>query len=66
MLRDTPVCDFGWAAPAFELPDAHATLHSLQEHLSPKGLLIAMRQIATTGHGPQDQTPSMGCSIKWR
>lgn len=181
MLRDTPVCDFGWAAPAFELPDAHGTLHSLQKHLSPKGLLIAficnhcpyviaiadrlasdaqalmddgigvlaimsndfdsypadapgrmiefaakhrfpfpylvdkdqqvaraygatctpdffglngagalqyrgrlddarmgdarnrtpdlviaMRQIATTGHGPQDQTPSMGCSIKWR
>ncbi|MFC6636261.1 thioredoxin domain-containing protein [Sulfitobacter sediminilitoris] len=29
-------------------------------------LLNAMRQVAETGRGPQDQTPSMGCSIKWR
>ena len=29
-------------------------------------LLNAMRMIAKTGQGPQDQTPSMGCSIKWR
>ncbi|MEM9576250.1 MAG: thioredoxin family protein [Pseudomonadota bacterium] len=29
-------------------------------------LLDAMRQIAVTGKGPQSQTPSMGCSIKWR
>lgn len=29
-------------------------------------LLNAMRQVAETGHGPQDQTASMGCSIKWR
>ena len=29
-------------------------------------LLNAMRQIAKTGVGPRDQTPSMGCSIKWR
>ncbi len=29
-------------------------------------LLNAMRQIAETGHGPEQQTPSMGCSIKWR
>ena len=29
-------------------------------------LLNAMRQIAQTGHGPQQQMPSMGCSIKWR
>lgn len=28
-------------------------------------LLQAMRQIAQTGQGPQEQTPSMGCSIKW-
>ncbi len=28
-------------------------------------LLNAMRQIAETGQGPQVQTPSMGCSIKW-
>lgn len=29
-------------------------------------LLNAMRQIAKTGKGPETQTPSMGCSIKWR
>ncbi|SNT72739.1 thioredoxin family protein [Paracoccus seriniphilus] len=29
-------------------------------------LLEAMLQIATTGKGPQDQIPSMGCSIKWK
>jgi len=29
-------------------------------------LVNAMRQIAETGQGPRKQTPSMGCSIKWR
>jgi hypothetical protein len=29
-------------------------------------LLEAMRQIAKSGAGPKEQTPSMGCSIKWR
>ena len=29
-------------------------------------LLEAMRQIAETGAGPAEQTPSIGCSIKWR
>ncbi len=29
-------------------------------------LLEAMRQVAKTGTAPKDQTPSMGCSIKWR
>ena len=29
-------------------------------------LYEAMLQIARTGKGPQDQTPSMGCSIKWK
>jgi len=29
-------------------------------------LLNAMRLIAKTGHGPREQIPSMGCSIKWR
>lgn len=28
-------------------------------------LLNAMRQIAKTGKGPEEQKPSMGCSIKW-
>jgi len=29
-------------------------------------LFEAMRQVAETGRGPNDQIPSMGCSIKWR
>ncbi|MEY2697162.1 MAG: hypothetical protein RL333_1300 [Pseudomonadota bacterium] len=29
-------------------------------------LFEAMRTIADTGHGPLEQTASMGCSIKWR
>lgn len=29
-------------------------------------LVNAMLQIAETGKGPTSQTPSMGCSIKWR
>ncbi|WP_339900660.1 thioredoxin family protein [Paraglaciecola polaris] len=29
-------------------------------------LVNAMRLIAETGQGPKEQTPSMGCSIKWR
>jgi len=29
-------------------------------------LFEAMRQVAETGHGPEQQVPSMGCSIKWR
>ncbi|PTX56989.1 AhpC/TSA family protein [Litoreibacter ponti] len=28
-------------------------------------LLNAMRAVAETGEGPAEQTPSMGCSIKW-
>ena len=29
-------------------------------------LFEAMAQVAETGQGPEDQIPSMGCSIKWR
>jgi hypothetical protein len=29
-------------------------------------LYEAMKLVADTGHGPKDQIPSMGCSIKWR
>lgn len=31
-----------------------------------KELVEAMLLIAETGQGPREQTPSMGCSIKWR
>ena len=30
-----------------------------------RDLFEAMKQVAQTGHGPKDQIPSMGCSIKW-
>jgi peroxiredoxin len=33
---------------------------------SRRELFEAMRQVAGTGRGPEDQVPSMGCSIKWR
>jgi peroxiredoxin len=29
-------------------------------------LYEAMKMVADAGHGPKDQIPSMGCSIKWR
>ena len=29
-------------------------------------LFEAMKQVAETGRGPEQQVPSMGCSIKWR
>ena len=28
-------------------------------------LYKAMKQIAETGNGPEEQVPSMGCNIKW-
>jgi len=31
-----------------------------------RDLFEAMKQVATTGQGPKDQIPSMGCSIKWK
>ena len=31
-----------------------------------RDLFEAMRQIAETAHGPREQIPSMGCSIKWK
>ena len=31
-----------------------------------RDLFESMRQVAKTGQGPEDQIPSIGCSIKWR
>ncbi len=31
-----------------------------------RDLFEAMKQVAETGRGPREQTPSMGCSIKWK
>ena len=33
---------------------------------APRDLFDAMLQVAQTGHGPKIQTPSIGCSIKWK
>jgi len=31
-----------------------------------RDLYEAMKQVAETGRGPEEQVPSMGCSIKWK
>ncbi|MDH5547303.1 MAG: thioredoxin family protein [Gammaproteobacteria bacterium] len=31
-----------------------------------RDLFLAMKQVAETGQGPEEQIPSMGCSIKWK
>lgn len=31
-----------------------------------RDLFLAMKQVAETGKGPDEQIPSMGCSIKWK
>jgi peroxiredoxin len=31
-----------------------------------RDLFEAMKQVAETGRGPEDQLPCMGCSIKWK
>jgi len=31
-----------------------------------RDLFEAMKQVAQTGKGPEEQIPSMGCSIKWK
>ena len=41
MLLDTPICDFGWKAPDFELKDPDGNSFTMSEHLQGKGLLIA-------------------------
>ena len=41
MLLDTPLCDFGWKAPALTLKDPDGNSFSLSEQLGDKGLLIA-------------------------
>lgn len=33
---------------------------------APNDLVNAMGRIADHGHGPEEQFPSMGCSIKWK
>jgi hypothetical protein len=95
MAAQTPICDFGWQAPDFNLHDADQSvargwdavctpdffgldasgglqyrgrLDASRMSAAPgaaRDLVDAMRGVAETGHGPQHQIPSMGCSIKW-
>ena len=37
---ETPVCDFGWKAPDFELPGTDGRRHRLADLRGPKGLLV--------------------------
>ncbi|MDQ7018603.1 MAG: thioredoxin family protein [Robiginitomaculum sp.] len=39
-LMHTPICDFGWQAPDFDLPDTDGEIHTLQTLRGPKGLLL--------------------------
>jgi peroxiredoxin len=45
-------------------------LDESRKETAPEGarrdLFEAMKQVAATGRGPADQTPSIGCSIKWK
>lgn len=40
MAVSPPVCDFGWKAPAFQLPDTAGKLWSLDDIRGPKGTLV--------------------------
>ncbi|RED53576.1 thioredoxin family protein [Aestuariispira insulae] len=40
MAENTPICDFGWQAPSFELPDALGQLHRLDDYRGRAGTLI--------------------------
>ena len=41
MLLDTPICDFGWKAPDFSLPDLDGKLYNLADSMGENGLVIA-------------------------
>jgi peroxiredoxin len=41
MLLETPLCDFGWKAPAFQLPDLDGRSIGLEDVRGPKGMLVA-------------------------
>ena len=41
MLLDTPICQFGWQAPDFTLPDVDGTPISINQSYGPNGLLVA-------------------------
>jgi peroxiredoxin len=40
MAVETPICDFGWRAPAFRLPATDGKFYALEDIRGPKGTLI--------------------------
>jgi peroxiredoxin len=40
MAEETPICDFGWTAPAFTLPGVDGKTYSLEALRGPKGTLV--------------------------
>lgn len=40
MAAETPICDFGWRAPDFDLPDAAGRVYRLSELRGEKGTLV--------------------------
>jgi peroxiredoxin len=40
MAESTPVCDFGWKAPAFRLPATDGKIYTLDELKGPNGTLV--------------------------
>ena len=40
MAEETPICDFGWKAPAFTLPGVDGKTYSLEALHGPKGTLV--------------------------
>lgn len=61
--------DFFGFNSRFEL-QYRGRLDASRKEAAPSGvrrdLFEGMLQVAETGRGPDDQTPSIGCSIKWR
>ena len=40
MAVETPICDFGWRAPAFQLPSTDGRMLRLEHVRGPKGVLV--------------------------
>jgi peroxiredoxin len=40
MAETTPICDFGWKAPAFRLPATDGNVYTLDELAGPNGTLV--------------------------
>ena len=58
------MADTGWHNTVYKQATRLKNLKPLRTGDS--DLFIAMKQIAETGKGPQDQIPSAGCAVKWK